>query len=70
MIVTLDREKKIAVLRWLSQGFIDTHDIAEMGRPQNGIPISRWLDWEDEDREGNTDKTIAQRLTEEMEIML
>lgn len=47
MIVELDtRGKKIAVLQWLKQGFIDTHDIEEMGQPERGVPISRWLDKE------------------------
>lgn len=68
MIVEIDtRAKKVAVLQWLKQGFIDTHDIEEMGRPERGIPVARWLDKESE---GDTDKTVEQWISEEMGVLL
>lgn len=68
MIVEIDtRAKKVAVLQWLKQGFIDTHDIEEMGKPEIGIPVARWLDKE---REGDTGKTVEQWISEEMGVLL
>lgn len=68
MIVEIDtRAKKVAVLQWLKQGYIDTHDIEEMGQPERGIPIARWLDRESE---SDTGKTVEQWLSEEMGVLL
>lgn len=68
MIVELDtRDKKIAVLQWLKQGFIDTHDIDDFGQPQRGVPIAAWLEKE---KEGDTGRTVEQWLADEMGLIL
>lgn len=64
MVIELDREKKIVLLRWLQQGYIDTHDIEEMGRPQRGIPIERWLEWE-----GNGTADVIQQIETEAGVI-
>ena len=64
MIVQIDtKEKKITVLRWLVQGYIDTQDIEEFATPQRGVPIKKWLEWE----ANNGDTTpIVERIAREM----
>lgn len=71
MVIELDREKKIVMLRWLQQGFIDTQDIAEMGRTELGLPIERWIDWEREYEEIGSlaDFDISQRIEAEMGML-
>ena len=44
------------------QGYIDTHDIEEMGRPERGVPIERWADWEKEERESGAAIDIRRKL--------
>ena len=49
MRIELDREKKVVLLRWLKQGFIETGDIEEIengGIADGGIPIWKWIEQE------------------------
>ena len=49
MRIELDRDKKITLLRWLKQGYIDTADIEEIGNggdDMQGIPVWKWIEQE------------------------
>ena len=63
----ISKDFKLQLLSVLKQGYIDTHDIEEMGQPERGIPIARWLDRESE---SDTGKTVEQWISEEMGVLL
>lgn len=59
MRIELDRQKKITLLRWLKQGYMNTADIELMGggkleivnQPASrGIPVGRWIEYETGER--------------------
>lgn len=70
-MITLNREKKIVLLRWLQQGCIDTNDIEEMHLAQRDLPVELWKDWEEEYLEKGkpADFDIIQRINEAMGML-
>lgn len=50
MRIELDRAKRITLLQWLRQGYIETADIEEIGNGGNddvqGIPVWKWIEQE------------------------
>ena len=70
-MITLTREKKIVLLRWLQQGCIDTNDIDELQLAQRDLPVELWMDWEEEyvGKDNPADFNVVQRINEAMGIL-